>query len=52
MFETAIAVRAERLDGRWIVDTVHQREPWDIVVEPDHADRVIVVVTAYRRGLK
>jgi len=31
MFETAIAVRAGRLDGRWIVDTVHQREPWDIV---------------------
>jgi hypothetical protein len=52
MFEAAITVRAGRLDGRWIVKTVHQREPWEIVVEPDHADRVIVVVTAYRRGVK
>ena len=52
MFEAAITVRSGRLDDRWIVKTVHQREPWEIVVEPDHADRVIVVVTAYRRGVK
>ena len=52
MFETASLVRAGRLDGRWIVETVHQREPWEIVVEPDHTQRVIVVVTAYRRGVK
>ena len=52
MFETASLMRAGRLDGRWIVETTHQRESWEIVVEPDHADRVIVVVTAYRRGVK
>jgi hypothetical protein len=51
MFETA-SLRAGRLEGRWIVETVHQREPWEIVVEPDHTERVIVVVTAYRRGVK
>jgi hypothetical protein len=52
MFETAIQLRAGRLDGRWIVETVHQLESWEIIVEPDHADRVIVVVTAYRRGVR
>ena len=52
MFETASLVRAGRLDGRWIVETVHKKEPWEIVVEPDHTERVIVVVTAYRRGVK
>ena len=52
MFETASLMRAGRLDGRWIVETTHQRESWEIVVEPDYADRVIVVVTAYRRGVK
>jgi len=39
MFETAIQLRAGRLDGRWIVETVHQQESWEIIVEPDHADR-------------
>jgi hypothetical protein len=52
MFETAIHLRPGRLEGRWIVETTHQQEAWEIVVEPDHADRVIVVVTAYRRGVK
>ena len=52
MFEMALLIRDGRLEGRWIVDTVHQKEPWEIVVEPDHADRVIVVVIAYRRGVK
>ena len=52
MLEMALLIRDGRLEGRWIVDTVHQKEPWEIVVEPDHADRVIVVVTAYRRGVK
>jgi hypothetical protein len=45
-------LRAGRLDGRWIVETVHRQESWEIIVEPDHADRVIVVVTAYRRGVR
>jgi hypothetical protein len=52
MFETAIHLRPGRLEGRWIVETTHQQEAWEIVVEPDHADRVIVVVTAYRRSVK
>ena len=52
MFETATLMRPGRLEGRWIVETTHQQEAGEIVVEPDHADRVIVVVTAYRRGVK
>jgi hypothetical protein len=25
----------------------HRRRPWEIVVEPDEAERVLVVITAY-----
>jgi hypothetical protein len=33
--------------GRWIVDTSHQRIPWQVIVEPDTALQLLVIVTAY-----
>jgi hypothetical protein len=30
------------------VHTIHQGEAWEVVVEPDELDRVIVVITAYK----
>jgi hypothetical protein len=33
--------------SRWMVDTALDRRPWRIILEPDHTQRVIVVVTAY-----
>lgn len=34
--------------GRWILCTMLYRERWEVVVEPDESDHVIVVITAYR----
>lgn len=34
--------------GRWVLETVHLAAAWEVVVEPDELDRVIVVITAYK----
>ena len=36
--------------GRWLVDSNLDQRPWRIVLEPDHQDRTIVVITAYPVG--
>jgi len=48
MMEVAKSVRPGSSLGRWIVETVHRGNAWDVVVEPDELDRVIVVITAYK----
>ena len=47
MMENTTAVRADDAPGRWIVETIHDSRPWNIIVEPDPADRLLVVITAY-----
>ena len=48
MMEVADSLRPGRSFGRWIVETVHHGDAWEVVVEPDEIDRVIVVITAYK----
>jgi len=31
----------------WVIETRHQRRPWEVVVEPDSSATVLIVVTAY-----
>lgn len=47
MMEDATGLREDDEIGRWIVLTVHESEPWEIVVEPDPDDMLLVVITAY-----
>lgn len=47
MMETAVALTEDVEPGRWIVETQHESRPWQIIVEPDDEDEVLVVVTAY-----
>ncbi|MBX3379442.1 MAG: DUF4258 domain-containing protein [Phycisphaeraceae bacterium] len=42
-----IALRPSNHEGRWIVTTGLDDEPWEVVLEPDSAVRLTVVVTAY-----
>jgi hypothetical protein len=48
MFETTAAIRRGVAKGRWILETAHEDDAWEVVVEPDEHDQVIVVITAYR----
>jgi hypothetical protein len=36
-------------DGRYLILTHWDDQPWAVVVEPDSADRVLLVITAYPR---
>ena len=47
MMEVATRLRRDDEPGRWIVETSHASSPWEVIVEPDLEDRLLVVVTAY-----
>jgi hypothetical protein len=47
MVEVADGIRSGSSPGRWILATISHGDHWEVVVEPDNRDRVIVVITAY-----
>ena len=47
MLDRATNHRPDEIEGRWIIDTHHQQWDWEIIVEPDPEERLLVVVTAY-----
>ena len=48
MMERAVKLRQDVEPGRWVVETTHESASWEVIVEPDMGDRLLVVVTAYR----
>ena len=50
MLEYATGLREDVVVGRWIVEARHERNPWEVIVEPDSDTRTLVVVTAYPWG--
>ena len=38
---------ADEGNGRFVVNTLKEGRSWEVVVEPDWTDRVLLVVTAY-----
>jgi len=47
MLEDASSVRPDVQEARWVVTSRHGGRPWEIIVEPDESDHVLVVITAY-----
>jgi hypothetical protein len=47
MLEHAMGHRADVLAGRFVVDTRHGGNRWEVIVEPDEVRRLLVVITAY-----
>ena len=39
--------RSDVADGRWLIETRHKRREWEVIVEPDDEQKLLVVVTAY-----
>jgi hypothetical protein len=38
----------EDIEGcRWVIEVRYRRRPWAVVVEPDEAAQLLVVITAY-----
>lgn len=49
MIAEATRVVSARHPGRFVVTTRHVGEPWSVVLEPERDDRLLFVVTAFRR---
>lgn len=47
MMESGMGLREDYEDGRWVVETSHESRRWEVVVEPDAEDQLLVVITAY-----
>ena len=47
MLEHASGYRRDIVEGRWVIDTQQGRRQWEVIVEPDGAAHLLVVVTAY-----
>jgi hypothetical protein len=47
MLENTIGYSRDIVEERWIIRTKHQRRKWEISVEPDFDEKLLVVVTAY-----
>lgn len=47
MLERASGHRPDPVEGRFVIETEHKRSPWEVIVEPDEIDHLLVVVTAY-----
>ena len=50
MMEGALRLREDDEPGRWVVETKHDARSWEVIVEPDMEDRLLVVITAYSVG--
>jgi hypothetical protein len=47
MLQHARAFRSDIVEGRWVIETRHHGRPWEIIVEPDLGELLLVVITAY-----
>jgi hypothetical protein len=47
MMSIAMNLREDHGPGRWVVETSHDARRWEVIVEPDPAEQLLVVITAY-----
>ncbi len=47
MLEHARSYRRDIVEGRWVIESYYEEHIWEVIVEPDSADKLLVVVTAY-----
>lgn len=47
MLVDASGFRPDYEPKRWVIETRHYGRSWEIIVEPDRSERVLVVVTGY-----
>jgi hypothetical protein len=47
MLEQARGFRPDVVEGRFVVDARLRGRAWEVVVEPDEVEHLLVVVTAY-----
>jgi hypothetical protein len=50
MLERAIDYHENHEPGRFAIETTHAGREWEVIVEPDPAEELLIVVTAYPVG--
>jgi hypothetical protein len=50
MLQDAEDYREDEQPGRWVIATAHDERNWEVIVEPDLAAKILVVVTAFSVG--
>lgn len=50
MLQQASAYRRADEEGRWVIETRLGRTRWEVIVEPDDQEELLVIVTAYPLG--
>jgi hypothetical protein len=50
MIEDATSFREDSEEGRYVIESRHSGETWEIIVEPQSMGQILLVVTAYRLG--
>jgi hypothetical protein len=48
MLQVATGWRPDVVDGRFVIITRHGSRAWEVIVEPDPMDALLIVVTAYQ----
>ena len=47
MLDRAQGYRPDVVADRWVIETRHRHRAWEVIVEPDPEEQLLVVVTAY-----
>ena len=47
MLGRASDYRRDIVEGRWAIRTRHRSQGWEVIVEPDFVERLLIVITAY-----
>ena len=47
MLQSAKGYHPDVVEGSWVIETKHRRRTWEVIVEPDRDEQLLVVVTAY-----
>ncbi len=47
MLNDARGYQPSVVSGRFLIESRHARQRWEIVVEPDELERTLIVITAY-----
>jgi len=50
MLELASGYRRDKDPNRWVIETSHRGRVWEVVVEPQAVEKLLVVVTAFAIG--
>ena len=46
MLERASEFSPDIVEGRFVITTKHAKRPWEVIVEPDGVDQLLLVITA------